>query len=204
MQKWRVSSLVPRCLLNGFWGKEPRWHKTHLTCPRALTAQPHPPTLPWVGAYGHCTTDRPDAAKDTACTQKTHSKPFQDLSWVLEECLPCRVTSRLRGRLVHAETDAFSAEPRAVSCQRGRAESGQGSIGQAGLPHTSLHETQTGTRGQATAVPKPQWRIYMREGNQRQGGSWPEVEAEAVLASRQGAGAAGSMKVTRHTSFLPQ
>lgn len=83
-------------------------------------------------------------------------------------------------------------------CQlpRGRDKSGQGPISQAGLPHTSLHETQTGTCPQATAVPKPQWRIYGKEGNQRQDGSWPEVEAVAVLASQQGAGAAGCKPVT--------
>jgi len=42
----------------------------------------------------------------------------------------------------------------------------------------------------------------MSRGNQRQDGSWLEVEA--VLASQQGAGAAGYAKVGHHTSYLPR
>lgn len=86
--------------------------------------------------------------------------------------------------------------PLHLSAAKGKSQVGTGPIGQAGLPHTSLHETQTGTCPQATTVPKPQWRIYRREGNQRHDGSWQEVEATAVLAPQQGAGAASCMLIT--------
>lgn len=180
---------MPLHLLNGFWGKESRRHNSHLTHPRALRAHLHPPALPWVGAHSRHTAV-PQTGLTLRKTQhapgKTHLKPFQDLSRELEVCWPHRATSRLGGRLTHLETDVFSAEARAVSCWWGRAEPGQGPIGQAGLRHTSLHKTQTGTCWQATAVPKPQWRISMSEGNQWQADLWPRwKQRRCWLQSRE-------------------
>lgn len=156
MQKWRVLPFVTTCLLNGFWGKESRRHKSHLTRPRVLRAHLHPPALPWVGAYSRRTAV-PQTGLTLRKTQhapgKTHLKPFQDLSQELEVCRPHRATSRLGGRLTHLETDIFSAEARAVSCRWGRAEPVQGPIGQAGLRTRPCTKHRRGHAGRQLPFP---------------------------------------------------